>query len=55
MLKLWMYQAYRSFSHSGTCITTATSTTSSGGNSIAAGMRNTQEVWNAVSRAVRTV
>ena len=55
MLKLCMYQAYRSFSHSGMCMRMPSSATSSGGRSIAAGIRKTHEVWNAVSRAVRTV
>src|SRR5436190_19326358 len=55
MLNDWMYQGYRSFSHSGTCITTPSSAICPGGRSMAAGIRNTHEVWNEESRAVRTV
>jgi hypothetical protein len=54
MLKIWMYQALRFFSHSGMCWTTPISTTSSGGRSIAAGMRNTIVVWYDWFRGVRT-
>jgi hypothetical protein len=45
MLKIWMYQALRVLSHSGMCCTRATRATSSGGSSIAAGMRKTIVVW----------
>src|SRR5919108_526748 len=54
MLKLWMYQGYRTFSHSGMCWTTPTRATSSGGRRIAAGMRKTIVVWYDWSRGVRT-
>jgi hypothetical protein len=45
MLKIWMYQALRFFSHSGMCWTTPISTISSGGSSITAGIRKTIVVW----------
>ena len=54
MLKIWMYQALRLLSHSGMCIATPISTTSSGGSSIAAGIRKTIVVWYDWFRGVRT-
>ena len=47
MLKIWLYQAFRFFSHSGTCWITPISATSSGGSSITAGIRKTIVVWYA--------
>src|SRR3954453_15746551 len=47
MLKIWLYQAFRFFSHSGTCWITPIRGTSSGGSSITAGMRKTIVVWYA--------
>src|SRR4029079_2753713 len=54
MLKIWMYQALRLFSHSGMCIATPISATSSGGSNIAAGIRKTIVVWYDWFRGVRT-
>ena len=54
MLKLWMYQALRVFSHSGSWWTIPISATSSGGSSIAAGIRKTIVVWYDWLRGVRT-
>ena len=54
MLKIWMYQADRLLSHSGMCMATPISTTSSGGSSIAAGIRKTIVVWYDWFRGVRT-
>jgi len=45
MLNVWMYQAWRVFSHSGRCWTTLSSATSSGGSIMIAGIRNTIDVW----------
>ena len=45
MLKIATYQRERVFSHSGMCWTIPISATSSGGSSIAAGIRNTIVVW----------
>src|ERR671931_2789905 len=55
MLKLWTYQAFRLFSHSGTCWTTAISATSGAGRSSTAGMRKTFVVWKPWFRGVWTV
>ena len=54
MLKIWMYQALRFFSHSGMCWIRPMNATSSGGSSIAAGIRNTIVVWYDWLRGVRT-
>jgi len=54
MLKIWMYQALRFFSHSGICWMRPMNATSSGGSSIAAGIRNTIVVWYDWFRGVRT-
>ena len=45
MLKIATYQRTRVFSHSGMCWTIPISATSSGGSSIAAGIRKTIVVW----------
>src|ERR1044072_7558544 len=45
ILKIWMYQALRVFSHSGMWCTMAISATSAGDSSIAAGTRKTIVVW----------
>ena len=49
-----MYQALRFFSHSGMCWIRPMNATSSGGSSIAAGIRNTIVVWYDWLRGVRT-
>jgi hypothetical protein len=54
MLKVWLYQAFRFLSHSGTCWTSPISATSSGGSSITAGIKNTIVVWYDWFRGVRT-
>src|SRR5437773_1054212 len=54
MLKVWLYHAFRFFSHSGTCWTSPIAATSSGGSSIAAGIRKTIVVWYDWLRGVRT-
>ena len=54
MLKVWLYQAFRFFSHSGTCWITPIRATSSGGSSITAGIRKTTVVWYDWFRGVRT-
>jgi hypothetical protein len=45
MLNVWMYHGYRIFSHSGRCMTIATSASISGGSSRIAGIRNTGVMW----------
>src|SRR5437763_2894801 len=54
MLKVWLYQAFLFFSHSGTCWITPKSATSSGGSSITAGIKKTTVVWYDWFLGVRT-
>src|SRR5918911_4646302 len=54
MLNVWLNQAFRFFSHSGTCWTRPISAMNSGGRIIAAGIRKTIVVWYDWLRGVRT-